>query len=110
MDLGRKIPTDQRNNRIVRMPPPGPPLVEAAYNTRIRAWQRAFDNHRSEHCREDGTQIESNLSVGQQLGLQTLAKKIARLEIFVMESDKGNNFVVMDEATYLTMAQDRIAA
>ena len=110
MDLGRKRPTDQRNNRKVHMPPPGPPLEEAASNTRMGAWQKALENHRKKFCREDGTQVQSNLSNGQQLALKKLSKRIAKLEILVMESDKGKNFVVMNESTYLAMAADHTAS
>ena len=110
MDLGRKRPTDQKNNRMVHMPPPGSPLCEATANTRMRTWQRTFENYRMKICKDDGTQVQSNLSVGQQLALNTLSKKIACLEVLVMESDKGNNFVVMDEITYLSMADDHTAS
>ena len=43
MDMGRKRPTDMRNNRDVRMPGPAPAGVEAQYTTRLGAWQAAYN-------------------------------------------------------------------
>ena len=53
--------------------------------------------------------MKKNLSVAQQLGLKSLARKVSKMELIVLEADKGKSFVVTDEATYLDMARDHIA-
>ena len=109
INMGRKRPTDLKNNREVHMPGPGNPKVEAEFTTRIGTWQGAFNMFRKENCRDNGTQVKSNLSVSQQIGLKSLAKKVAKIEVIVLQSDKGKSFVVVDERTYLSMANDHIA-
>ena len=38
--------------------------------------------------------------------MKSLGRKIARLEVIILEADKGKRFVVVDQATYLAMASD----
>ena len=109
IDMGRKRCTDMRNNRNVRMPAPGPPAVEAEMNTRVGTWRKSFMNFRENNCNKDGVQNQSNLSPNQLLGMKTLLKKVAKLEAIVLEADKGKRFVIVDEATYLEMANDHIS-
>ena len=106
VDMGRKRPTDQKNNRNVRMPAPGPAAVEAELNTRMGAWVKLFMDFRKSRCDENGVQNESNLTPGQMLGLKSLSQKVARLELIILEADKGKTFVVTDEETYRSMAED----
>ena len=108
LDMGRRRPTDMRNNREVKMPGPGRPQVEAEFSTRLGVWQAAFKAQKDKSCIKDGSQLRSNLSMEQQIGLQTLGKKVARLECIVMQADKGKGFVVCDEVTYRAMAQDHV--
>ena len=77
------------------------------------------------NCGEKGEQHKVNLTVGQQLALRTLGKKVAKLEIVLLEADKGKKvakleivlleadkgkrFVAMDQETYLAMAADHTA-
>ena len=101
VNMGRKRPTDQHNNREVRMPGPAASMVEAENNTRVGVWITAFKEHKENHCKEDGGQKVVNLMRSQELGLKSIARKVARLEMIVVEADKGKKFVVMDEATYI---------
>ena len=107
INMGRKRPTDMCNNREVKMPGPAPPpRVEAEYSARLSAWQRAFMSFKDKECREDGTQKKSNLSATQ---LKSLNKKVAKVEIIILQADKGKKFVVVDEETYLAMANDHLS-
>ena len=106
--MGRKRPTDMVNNREVKMPGPGPPRVEAEFSTRLSSWQRAFMSFKETDCNPDGVQKRSNLSPTQLIAVKTLSKKVAKVEIIVLQADKGSKFVVVDEETYLTMAQDHV--
>ena len=108
IDMRKKRPTDMRNNRQVHMPAPAPAQVEAEYNTRIDTWQKQFLKYRSQHCDENGNQKQNNLTISQQLGLKSLARRVAKLELMVLEADKGKSFVVMDEQTYVNMSRDHI--
>ena len=82
--------------------------MEAKYNTRIDTWQKQFLKYRCLHCDEKGNQKQNNLSLSQQLGLKSLARRTAKLELMVLEADKGKSFVVMDEQTYVNMSRDHI--
>ena len=103
---GKRRATDMRNNRRVFMPGPGPTRVEASHAVRVGVWVDTFAKYRRLHCKEDGTPKKTNLSAGQELALKSLARKVARLEVIIMEVDKGKRFVVTDQATYLAMAND----
>ena len=46
-------------------------------------------------------QIKSNLSAGQQIGLKPLGIKVAKLEVIVLQANKGKTFVVGDKRKYL---------
>ena len=109
INMGRLRPTDMKNNREVRMPGPAPPAVEAEYSTRLGVWHSAFSEFKKTHCRENGDQVRSNLSAAQQLGLKSLGKRVAKLEIIVLQADKGRKFVVVDEPTYVSMAMDHVS-
>ena len=109
IDMGRRRPTDMKNNREVRMPGPAPPGVEAEYNTRIRTWQATFLDFRKKEYKDNGDQLKMNLSVSQQMGLKSLGKKVAKVEIVVLQADKGKQFVVVDKYTYLAMAMDHVS-
>ena len=91
------------------MPGPAPPAVEAQYSTRIGVWQAAYNAYRTQHCKESGEQTRSNLTSSQQIGLKTLSRKVARMEVLVLQADKGRRFVVVDEPTYLAMAMDHVS-
>ena len=106
IDMRRKRPTDMQNNREVKMPGPAPAQVEAEYNARVGVWSNTFKKFKNINCREDGTQNKTNLTLNQVLGLRTLSRKVAKLEIIITEADKGKKFVAMDEETYLKMARD----
>ena len=108
VDMRKKRPTDMKNNRQVHMPAPAPAQVEAEYNTRLHTWQKEFMIHRMSQCDENGALRANNLTVRQQLGLKSLTRKVARMELMVLEADKGKSFVVVDEATYLEMSKDHI--
>ena len=41
--------------------------------------------------------------------MKTLGRKVAKLEVVVLQADKGKRFVVCDEATYLAMAMDHVS-
>ena len=107
--MRKKRATDMRGNRKVLMPGPGPAVVEAEYQTRMDIWDKTFARYRSTNCDEKGDQLVSNLSKNQALGLKTLQKKVAKLEVIVLEADKGKKFVIVDEATYKAMAEDHTA-
>ena len=93
---------DMRGNRRVLMPGPSPPLVEAKFATRSDVWDKTFTRYRKVHCNEDGEQVATNLS-------KTLSKKIAKLDVLILEADKGKKFVVVDESTYVRMSEDHTA-
>ena len=107
--MGRARPTDMRTNREVMMPGPSKAMVEAEYNTRVGVWEKAYHKYKSNHCKTDGTQLRGNLTVSQQIGLKTLAKKVSSLEVIILQADKGKRFVVVDQPTYLAMGQDHVA-
>ena len=52
--------------------------------------------------------MENNLSLPQQLGLKTLSRKVARLELVVLRANKGKSFVVVSEDVYRAMAHDHV--
>ena len=106
LDMGRLRATDQHNNRRVLMPGPATAAMEAMYNTRSGVWQETFARHVDAHCNKKGVQKTSNLTQDQNLALKKLKKKIDKLELIVVEADKGQKFVVMDEHTYVSMAKD----
>ena len=66
-------------------------------------------SYKRDHCKPDGTQLRSNLTVNQQIGLRTLTKKVAELEVIVIQADKGKKFVVVDQPTYLAMGLDHVS-
>ena len=107
-DMRRKRPTDMRNNRNVRMPPPGSALLEVERNTRVGTWRKASKDYAKENCDSKGSQLKKNLTVNQMLGLKSLSRKVARLELLVLEADKGKKFVVVDEQTYVNMSMDHV--
>ena len=109
VNLGKKCATDMRNNRRVFMPGPAPVKVEASHTVRMGVWTDVFSRYRKTHCNEEGVPARSNLTVDQQLALKSLGKKIAKLELILMEADKGKRFVATDQATYLAMAADHTA-
>ena len=109
LDMRKKRATDMRGNREVFMPAPGKPIVEAEYNLRSSMWQREFLRFRNENCDKSGRQKTTNLSRSQELGLRSLSRRIAKLELLVLEADKGKRFVVDDKPTYLDMANDHVA-
>ena len=106
--MGRQRATDMKNNRHVRMPAPASARLEAMYNTRADVWQQEFQKYRKAGCNEAGDQNESNLTPGQAIALKRLQRKVNKLEIIVLEADKGKRFVVVDEATYVAMSRDHI--
>ena len=108
LDMRRKRATDMRGNRRVFMPGPGPALVEAEFATRSDVWDKTFARYRTANYNEAGEQRVTNLSRNQVLGLKTLSKKVAKLEVIILEADKGKTFVVTDEKTYIEMARDHI--
>ena len=59
-----------------------------------------------DNCKDNGTQKKTNLSRSQTLGLRSLSRRVAKVEIVVLEADKGKKFVVVDKATYKAMALD----
>ena len=97
-----------RNNHHVRMPAPASARLEAMYNTRAGLWDREFGAYMKQQCNESGAQRESNVTPGQQLALKRLMKKTSKLEVILLEADKGKRFVAVDEATYLAMSRDHI--
>ena len=108
VDMRRKRATDMRGNRMVYMPGPDKPIVEAENSTRIGVWDKTFALFMKDNCKDDGTQLKSNLSRSQTLGLRSLSRRVAKVEIVVLEADKGKKFVVVDEATYKAMALDHM--
>ena len=106
LDMRKKCATDMRGNRSVYMPGPEKPLVEAENSTRMQVWDKAFNDFATENCDKDGEQKTSNLTRNQKLALKTLSRKVAKLEVIVLEADKGKKFVLVDEATYKKMAED----
>ena len=107
--MGRQRATDQRNNCDVKMPGPASPLIEAGHNTRVGLWQEIFLKIRKKMCDESGRQKKRNLTPGQELALKSLGRKVAKVEIVIMEADKGKKFVVCDQATYRAMALDHVS-
>ena len=98
-----------KNNRSVGMPAPASARLEAMYNTRAGLWQQEHSRFMKAQCKEEtGAQKKSNLTTSQQLALARLKKKAAKLEIIVMEADRGKRFVVCDEETYLAMSHDHV--
>ena len=109
VDMRNKRATDMKGNRLVMMPGPAPPIVEAEYSTRMESWLRAFSMYKKQNCDDDDVQLERNLSKSQLLGLKTTQRKVAKKEIVVLEADKGKRFVVVKEETYIAMAKDHTA-
>ena len=108
LDMRKKRATDMHGNRRVIMPAPESARAEAEHSTRMMVWNKDVSDYRDQNCKEDGTQNNCNLSRSQALGLKTLTKKINKLEVVVLEADKGKKFVLVDEETYRNMAQDHI--
>ena len=106
--MGRLRATDMKNNRHVRMSAPASARMEAMYNTRAGVWDQEFGRYMRQECNSSGAQKRSNLTPGQQLALQRLKKKSDKLEVILLEADKGKRFVAVDEATYLAMSRDHI--
>ena len=104
--MGRKRATDMKNNREVCMPGPAPPSVEAGHNVRMSVWQESFTSYRKSNCNKKGEQTASNITLGQQLVMKSLIKRVNKAEIMILEADKGKRFVVVDEATYIAMSLD----
>ena len=90
------------------MPGPDKPWVEAENTTRLGVWDKQFARYVLENCDKDGDQRALNLSRSQTIGLKSLSRKVARLEVVILEADKGKKFVVVDEGTYRAMALDHI--
>ena len=108
IDMRRLRPTDMKNNRDVMMPGPAPAIVEAENNVRIKVWSDSFNSYRMRNCKVSGEQSKSNLTLSQQLGLKSITKKIAKLELLVLQADKGKRFVVVSEDVYRAMAHDHV--
>ena len=106
--MGRMRATDMRNNRDVKMPAPASARLEAMYNTRAGLWETEHAKFVRNECEKSGAQKESNLTKEQQLALERLKKKVSKVEIIVLEADKGKRFVVVDQATYVAMSKDHI--
>ena len=104
--MGSMRATDMKNNREVCMPGPAPPSVEAALNTRMGVWQECYDRYKRKNCNKKGAQIKSNLTLGQEMAMKLLGKRVAKAEIAILEADKGKRFVVVDMDTYVSMAMD----
>ena len=96
IDMGRKRATDMRGNITVYMPGPSIPIVEAEYTTRLEVWKKEFEKFKSVNCDKKGKQKVNNLSASQSRGLLSLSKRVA----------KQKKFVVVDESTYVSMAED----
>ena len=105
LDFRKKRATDMRGNTSVFMPWPKRPLVEAENSTRMQVWDKAFRDFANENCDKEGKQNTSNLSRNQKLSLKTLSRKVAKLEVLVLEADKGMKFVLVYEAMYRRMAE-----
>ena len=106
VNMSKKRATDMKNNRHVHMPGPASPKIEASHNTRMGVWLSEFGKFKARNCNEAGEQKLTNLSNSQQLALKSLGKKVAKLEVILLEADKGERFVAVDQGTYLAMAQD----
>ena len=109
VNMRKKRATDMRNNRNVFMPGPGPAKVESSHTVRMGVWTETFNDYRRRHCDDKGAPLKKNLTIGQQITLKSLGRKIARLELLVLEADKGKRFVVTTEKTYKAMASDHVA-
>ena len=105
-DMRRRRATCMKNNRRVFMPGPVPPKVESGLNTRMDIWRRVYGQHMKEECNAKGEQFKSNLTLSQQLALKSLGKKVSKVEIVILECDKGKRFVVMPEDMYIAMGRD----
>ena len=82
-------------NKYEKQPPgvharPAPLRVEAGFNTRMDIWQHQYENHMKKFCNKKGEQVQSNLSVDQQLALKSLSTR----------------FVVVPEDMYAAMGRD----
>ena len=108
LDMRRNRATDMKNNRQVHMPGPESPLLEAMHSTRMGVWREVHDKYMKEHCNKSGEQLQPNITPSQQLALKSLQRKVARMELVILEADKGGKFVVMDESMYVSMAQDHL--
>ena len=91
------------------MPGPAPPSVEAGHNTRLGIWNEVFAKVKMKLCDKEGRQKKRNLTLGQELALKSLDHKVAKVEIMILEADKGKEFVVVDEATYRAIASDHFS-
>ena len=109
LDMRRRRATDMNGNRKVYMPGPSKPIVEAEYSMRSSVWQKEFLAYKSENCDPTGKQKTTNLNRSQEIGLKSLSRKIAKLELLVLEADKGKRFVIVDEATYIAMSEDHVS-
>ena len=109
VNMRKKRATDMRNNRNVFMPGPGPAKVESSHTVRMWVWTETFNEYRRRHCDDKGGPLKKNLTIGQQIALKSLGRKIARLELLVLEADKGKRFVLTTEKTYKAMASDHVA-
>ena len=78
------------------------------YNTRSGLWQQEHARYVKRECKESRAQKNSNLTLPQQLALERLKKKVSKLQLIVLEADKGKWFVIVDEMTYLAMSRDHI--
>ena len=108
LDMRRKRATDMKSNRRVMMPAPGKPILEAEYNLRVSMWQREYEKYMTEECDDKGVQKQLNLTRSQAMVLKTLSRKVAKLEVIILEADKGKKFIAVDENTYLAMVNDHI--
>ena len=62
----------KKQQECVKMPAPAPARIEVMYNTRTGLWEQEHARYVRAECKPTGAQKKSNLSLSQQLALETL--------------------------------------
>ena len=70
-------------------------------SARANVWRETTFDNISKSCSKDGTQNTHNLTTKERRGLRKLQKRIGAGEITVLQSDKGNMFVVSSNESYI---------
>ena len=100
LSMARKRVTDYKGNTRVVFPPEGRDIeVEGMLDMVRRELMGEYQKYVREKCKKGGKQI-SNLSKGEQKGLESLKKRVADGSIVILPTDKSGRFAVMSRETY----------
>ena len=109
IDVSQQGCTEMKTSRRVIFPPGRTAKEEATLEVRTNLWREILDSYVAKHCKEDGTQITTQLSHKQERGKTKILKRVMTGEIHVSPADKGKSVVVMPQDLYYRMVQSHTA-